>query len=174
MALLSAGAGHTYAQVHMPSTKFGNGPWGEAIRYWLPRRNMNQADLARETGIEPKSISSMARGFPTTTKQLEKVAIALKVNIEDVLVSPERREARVELARLIAGSVDVALRQHEARIGAPVEGEPEADHPPATIATAITDMQVAVSREEKRQKSVRRALTRRPKKKDQKKKKKNT
>src|SRR5688572_13604922 len=101
MALLSDGAGHDYAQRHMPAVKTGTGPWGEAIRYWLPKKNMRQADLARETGIEEKSISSMARGFHTTTRQLAKIAKVFGVPLEDVLVSPSRYEARLDQKRVI-------------------------------------------------------------------------
>src|SRR3954466_11145302 len=93
MALLSAARGHAYAQCPMPAVKTGTGPWGEAIKYWLPRRNMRNADLARATGIEEKTISKMARGFHTTTRKLEVVALALKVPLEQILVSPEQQRA---------------------------------------------------------------------------------
>jgi transcriptional regulator with XRE-family HTH domain len=49
----------------------GAGPWGEAVQHWLRHRDWSQADLARATKIEPKTISSIVRGFHTTTRMLE-------------------------------------------------------------------------------------------------------
>jgi transcriptional regulator with XRE-family HTH domain len=83
----------------MAASKIGPGPWGEAIRYWLPRKNMCQADLARASGIEPKTISTMTRGFHTTTRMLLKVSVALGVPLADVLVSPARQRLNDEAIR---------------------------------------------------------------------------
>lgn len=111
MALLSTGPGRAYAQGSMPAVKTGNGPWGEAIRYWLPKRNMRNADLARATGIEEKTIGKMARGFHTTTRKLEVVAVALGVTLEEILVSPDRIRASENLERLIRDAVSAVLRE---------------------------------------------------------------
>ena len=69
----------------------GTGPWGASLRYWLPRRDMRQSDLARATGITPKTISSIVRGFHTTTNNLARIAWALDVPLDQLLVSPDQR-----------------------------------------------------------------------------------
>lgn len=115
MALLLDGVGRDYAHARMAATKTGKGPWGEAIKYWLPRRDMRQSDLARVTGIEEKTISSMARGFHTTTRKLEAVALAFKVPIDQVLVSPNRQQANEDRKREIQEAVEMALRRMDER-----------------------------------------------------------
>lgn len=115
MALLSNHVGRPYAHGLMPAVKTGQGPWGDAIKYWLPRRNMRQADLARVTGIEEKTISSMARGFHTTTRKLEAVAKAFGVPIDEVLVSPNRQLANEDRKREIQEAVEAALRNIDER-----------------------------------------------------------
>lgn len=105
----------------MPAPKTGSGPWGEALKYWLPRRDMRQSDLARETGIEEKTISSIARGFHTTTRKLERIAEVLKVPIDDVLISPARRLAIEERRRIAQDVAERVLRELEADAQPPAE-----------------------------------------------------
>lgn len=115
MALSTDRVRHDYPQGRMPAVKTGTGPWGDAIKYWLPRRNMRQADLARLTGIEEKTISSMARGFHTTTRKLEAVAMAFKVPLDQVLVAPNRQQANEDRKREIQEAVETALRNLDER-----------------------------------------------------------
>jgi transcriptional regulator with XRE-family HTH domain len=85
----------------MPRAKEGTGPWGEALQYWMRRRNVRQSDLARATGMMPRTISSIVRGFHTQTRALEKIAAALAVPFHAVLVSPNLRMAEQDRQRLI-------------------------------------------------------------------------
>lgn len=110
MALFTEPQRATYAQASMPQPTFAHGPWGEAIRHWLQKKNMSPADLARATGIQANTISRARRGFHTTTRVLEKIALAFKEPIEDVLVSPERRSALEDRKRIIQEAVEAALR----------------------------------------------------------------
>lgn len=111
MASLSTSSGYHYARRLMPQAKTEDGPWGAAIMYWLPKRDMRKIDLARATGIEPKTISRIARGFPTTTNVLRKIADALKVPLEDALVSPARRSATADRRQLVNEVVNAAIIQ---------------------------------------------------------------
>jgi transcriptional regulator with XRE-family HTH domain len=50
-----------YAIAGMPQPRRADNPWGEAIRYWMKQRNMNQADLVhalnqRRKGQRPKPL----------------------------------------------------------------------------------------------------------------------
>ena len=83
-----AGLGRYPAEVPQPRRE--DGPWGEAIQHWLNERKWSQADLAKATKIQPKTISQIARGFHTQTRVLEVIAKALDVTLDRVLVSPVR------------------------------------------------------------------------------------
>lgn len=113
----------------MPKPRVSDGPWGEAIRHLLDSRNLSQADLVRAVNedriarnyagrrVQAKTISSAVRGFPTQTRVLGRIAEALNVQFEEVLVAPSRRlqnEQRERLAQEIAARV---LREMEARVG---------------------------------------------------------
>jgi transcriptional regulator with XRE-family HTH domain len=88
------------------------GPWGEAIDYWLKQKGWRQADLVRASGIDPNTISSIVRGFNTTTRLLWAIAKALQVPIDEVLLSPTRRTGSEAQKRMIAEAVELALNAH--------------------------------------------------------------
>ena len=113
MGLLSRMGANDYAGAVMPATKIGDGPWGDALKHLLRVNDKSQADLARETGIEEKTISKIARGFHCNTRKLALIAKVLKVSIEDVLLSPERRYADEARKRMIQEAVENAWRNSE-------------------------------------------------------------
>lgn len=115
MALFTDDAERQYARRHMPKPASEDGPWGEAIRYWLNERGWRQADLAVATGIRANTISRTARGFDTTTRVLRKIADTLKVSIDDVLVSPERKLANEDRRRMAREIAEDVLRAMDAR-----------------------------------------------------------
>lgn len=80
-----------YAREEMPQPKRGLGPWGEAIQALLNERNLRQADLVKLAKIPPKTTSRITRGFDVNTKLLKRIAEALAVPFERVLVPPVRR-----------------------------------------------------------------------------------
>ena len=98
-----------YAHQRKTDVKQGHGPWGAAIRYWLAHLNMNQAALARQSGLEEKTISTMVRGFHTSTRKLEEVANALGVPLEQILVPPDRQKELEDEKRAIQIAVELAL-----------------------------------------------------------------
>jgi hypothetical protein len=121
MALFTTGAVGGYSRRQMPQPKTGNGPWGDAIRYWLRRRNMQQADLMRaikdmrET-TTANTISNAALGRDCHTKTLRIIAAALNVSIDEVLVSPDRKsdaEARKlmiqEITERVVRTIDTPI-----------------------------------------------------------------
>lgn len=111
MALLDGKVSRDYApRAPMPQPAFGKGPWGEAVKYWLSQRNMRQSELARATKLTKNTVSSVTRGFHTNTRVLERIAIALKVDLDAVLVSPVRRLANEDQRRMIAQAVEFAMR----------------------------------------------------------------
>ena len=110
-----------------------SGPWGEALQYWLDRKNWTQADLVRtmqkreraladprlrqkQRKVQPNTISRVARGLDTQTSVLKRIADALDVPLTDILVSPARREDRQKLAEAITRRVMQELdAKHRAR-----------------------------------------------------------
>lgn len=95
----------------MKRPKSGDGPWGEAIQYWLVKRAVQQADIAREASIRANTMSRAARGLDTTTRVLKKIAAAFQVPVDDVLISPERRMVDKERQEMIRMAVEEALRR---------------------------------------------------------------
>ncbi len=137
MVLFTGHKGHRYARQPMPKPSVGNGPWGQAIVHLLDQRQLTQADLVRMVNeatiteryqwkaVQPKTVSRIVRGFPTQTRLLGRIAEALGVEFEDVLVAPGRRianEQRERMAREIATRV---LREVDARAGGPDEKSAE-------------------------------------------------
>jgi transcriptional regulator with XRE-family HTH domain len=125
MALYTGGTGHAYARSHMPQAARGQGPWGEAVTYWLNYHGWSQADLARATGLEAKTVSTIVRGFHTQTRQLEKIAAAFKVPFDQVLLSPLRRLKDEERAKL---AQDIAVR-----VMRELDNPPPPLHPPSSL-----------------------------------------
>lgn len=132
MALLAERRPGGYARARMPRPAYGDGPWGEAIRYWLAVRKIRQADLVRlireidpKDKTTPNTISNATRGFPTTTRVLEKIARALKAPIDAVLVSPERKLANEDRRRLAMEITETVLRTMESGTAPPLEPSPK-------------------------------------------------
>ena len=146
MALLAETLAGSYARRRMPRPAYGDGPWGEAIRYWLAVRKIRQADLVRlvreldpKDTTTPNTISNATRGFPTTTRILDKIARALKVPIDVVLVSPERKLANEDRRRLALEISETVLRTLESRpLPLPTDPTPdEIDHAMKVIQRSI-------------------------------------
>lgn len=122
MALYTAAARERYAQRQMAQPLMGFGPWGQAIRYWLNERKMRQADLVREVHkanpdktITANTISNAARGLHCSTRTLEQIAIALRVRLDEVLVSPDRQLGNEDRRRLALEISQEVLRTVDAR-----------------------------------------------------------
>jgi len=130
MALAPALNRYGYAPHRMPKAKRGDGPWGEAISYWLEINNQTQADLIRLLNapafiktygkpVQAKTVSRIVRGFDTQTRVLRRIAAALGKPLDLILVAPGRmlaNEKRVLLTRQITEEV---LRSLDARGVAP-------------------------------------------------------
>jgi transcriptional regulator with XRE-family HTH domain len=110
MALFTGGVRADYPRPHMPQPKRGDGPWGEAIVYWLKDRNMRPAELARATGVRPNTISRIVRGFDTTTRVLRLIAAALDLPIDAVLISPDRKSANEARKQMILEVTERVVR----------------------------------------------------------------
>jgi hypothetical protein len=98
MPLLLSDPEDDYAEGEMTSRKSGAGPWGEAIRYWMGERGIKSnkalAEKVRATDggkFTEKTAGNLVKGGTATTTTLRRVARALNVPIEQVLISPERR-----------------------------------------------------------------------------------
>ena len=132
MGLFTRTASRPYADVSMPARKTEDvGPWGAAIRYWLPLKDKNGADLTRDTGIGKNTIGRAIRGAHVNTKTLQTIATALNVPYEEVLVSPEYRATREEREQLAVSVARRVLQEIEAAVATPA--------PPAENAAAALD-----------------------------------
>jgi len=134
MALFTERSLGGYAQRHMPLPRRAKGPWGEAIRYWLDKRQIQQADVVRVTGLTANTVSRATRGFHTTTRVLERIAFAIRVPIDQVLVSPVRKLANEERRALASEISEEVLRSIDERAGTVSE---TAEATAATAAQAI-------------------------------------
>ncbi len=143
MALFTNVAPKADTRREMAQPEYDDGPWGPAIQHWLNRLKWRQADLSRATGIEPKTISSIVRGFDTTTRMLRKIQAALHeealrrsplhhIAFEDVLVSPDRKSEAEKKKLWVQEITERVARDLEARSTVPL-GLPPA--PPAPTAT---------------------------------------
>lgn len=144
MALLMSIERRAYADGRMRPTA-GDGPWGEAIIYWLKKRGWSQADLGRAASAIAKkdqatnlknTVSNACLGRDCHTRTLRLLAAALNVPLDQLLVSPERKS---DNERMRAVAVDIAervLRQMEAS-GAPVAPAP----PPAVAEPPLVERQ---------------------------------
>src|ERR1051326_1334984 len=135
MALFTDQNTRRYARAHMPKPSVANGPWGEAITHLLNDRNLSQADLVRLINdesltkryhgriVQQTAINRIVRGCPTQTRVLGRIAEALSVTFEEVLVAPGRRlqnEQRERMAQEIESRV---LREMESRVGGVVDDQ---------------------------------------------------
>src|SRR4051794_3264942 len=122
MALYTAAPSEGYARRPMAQPPMGTGPWGQAIRYWLNERRMRQADLVRavheanpDQTITANTISNAARGLHCNTRTLQQIALALKVGLDEVLVSPDRQQSNEDRRRLALEISQEVLRTVESR-----------------------------------------------------------
>jgi transcriptional regulator with XRE-family HTH domain len=113
MDLFTGKAASSYARSVSPEPEHGEGPWGAAIRYWLHKKHLSQADLVRDTKLGKNTISYATRGLDTTTSTLHLIAKALKEPLELVLVSPEWMDRQEHLERIIAAAVSRAMRERD-------------------------------------------------------------
>lgn len=128
----------------MPARKTEDaGPWGAAIRYWLPLRDKNGADLTRETKIGKNTIGRAIRGAHVNTKTLQKIALVLKVPYEEVLVSPEYRATREEREQLAVNVARRVLRELEEAVAA----QAPADDAKAALDRATEERLAALERD---------------------------
>lgn len=127
MSLLMQETTGGYSRRHMPQPKTGDGPWGEAIRYWLKRLDLQQADLMRtirelDGGTTSNTISNASRGLDCHTKTLRIIAAALNqvalqksimagVTLDDALVSPARQSELERLKRMVQEITERVVRQ---------------------------------------------------------------
>ena len=147
MALFTGAVRKTHTRPKMAQPEYADGPWGSAIQYWLNRLKWRQSDLARATGIEPKTISSIVRGFDTTTRMLRRIWDALlkegqrrsplnHLYFEEVLVSPEAKSEAEKKRLWIQEITEKVARELEGRstlpLGLPPTPSPPhpPDHPP--------------------------------------------
>ncbi len=118
---------------------YADGPWGPAVKYWLDFLKWRQADLARASGIEPKTISTIFRGYDTTTRMLRKITRAfqqeakrqqlpISITLEDVLVSPDRKSEAERRKLMVQEIVERVWRDVDEKL-TPVRPEPAALHP---------------------------------------------
>ncbi len=122
MALFTSGVAGGYSSRQMPQPKTGNGPWGDAIRYWLRRRNMQQADLMRAIkemrhSTTANTISNASLGRDCHTKTLRIIAAALNVSIDEVLVSPDRKSEAEARKLMIQEITERVVRAVDAPAG---------------------------------------------------------
>src|SRR5262252_8629459 len=135
MPLFTGRGQQVYAQRYMPLPKRGSGPWGEAIRYWLDKRQIQQADVVRVTGLRANTVSRATRGFHTTTRVLERIARAFKAPLDQILVSPVRKLANEERRALASEISEEVLRSIDERAG----NVPETAEAAAAAAAGLID-----------------------------------
>jgi transcriptional regulator with XRE-family HTH domain len=128
MTLFTGASAEGYPRGHMPAASIGDGPWGEAISYWLKRKGWRQADLVKAIQNQHKNtskntISKAVRGFDTTTRVLRTISQALQVPLDLVLVSPDRKSANDARRQMVAEITEQVVRTMDTRVGvaAPVE-----------------------------------------------------
>jgi transcriptional regulator with XRE-family HTH domain len=175
MPLVAATRRNGYARVEMPKAKQGDGPWGEAIRYWLGVQNRTQADLVRLLNdkdfvkaykgrpVTAKTVSRIARGFDTQTRLLRRIAAALNLSIDVILVAPGRtlaNERRIELARQISEEV---LRTLEAKGVAP-QANPKVQEVVERVTRLVSDesLSTLLTAVKQMEESERRVVSRKP------------
>lgn len=141
MGLFTGKSADDYAAPVSPQPEQGNGPWGTAIRYWMHKKGLSQADLVRPTKLVKKlgknTVSYAVRGLDTSTATLRLIAEKLGEPLELILVSPEWKDREADRERVIVASVSRALREMDlARAGVP----------PTTIEAAQATMRDVESR----------------------------
>ncbi len=125
-------SGTSYAPPVVDRTTERVGPWGEAVRYWLFKRQLSQAAVARAVNVTTKTMGKIAAGHDISTKHLIAIAKFLGVPIIQVLISPERlAEERLRAALDVTNAI---------RRAAGMEGEAEGpSHPRASFSDAQWD-----------------------------------
>lgn len=120
----------------MPLPPRKDGPWGEAIKYWLVQRGWNQTDLRkavrqRNASVSKNTIGNAARGFDVSTRVLRIIATALDVSLEAVLLSPNRRSAQEERKQMIFEITERVARQFDFPATPAPNPSPTAEQEPA-------------------------------------------
>lgn len=157
MTLFTGAVRKADTQPEMAQPAYDDGPWGPAVQYWLNRLKWRQADLSRATGIEAKTISSIVRGFDTTTRMLRKIFDAIQIEarkrsplahiaFEEVLVSPDRKSEADRKKLWVQDIVERVARELEERSTLPLALPPAK---PALLPTAsdhptMKELQAAV------------------------------
>lgn len=127
MALFTGMPSGGYPRGRMPLPEKSDGPWGEAIQYWLAFRGWKQADLIREIQkAEPSTsktdkknkgnkntVSNAALGRDCNTRTLRVIATALNVPLDAVLVSPDRKSANEARKQMIMEITESVVRKIE-------------------------------------------------------------
>ena len=110
MAQLVTAAVPPYALPVPKDKRTGDGPWGEAIQYWLKEKQLRQAHIVEATGMDPNKVSRAANGFTVRWDALKQIAEFLDVPFESVLVSPLRRLGPAEERRVADQVAVIATR----------------------------------------------------------------
>ncbi len=77
--------------------------WSEAVAALLEERGMTQAELARLAGIHPDTVGHVIHGGHCSTETLEKVAVALEVDLGELFGAPvDERTAALKRDRIVA------------------------------------------------------------------------
>jgi transcriptional regulator with XRE-family HTH domain len=103
---------------------YDNAIIGARIRELRISQGMTQEELARRVGVSTASISFWERGKRCSWPQLERVAIALKTNREELLAScgvvipdtPTISEAIVRARAIVASALEIDLSRVTIRI----------------------------------------------------------
>jgi transcriptional regulator with XRE-family HTH domain len=98
-------------------------PWGDAIRRLREQRKITRKQLAREAKLSVTTYGIIERGGHTQTRNLEKIAIALQVDLAEVLVPPRQSIALEERRDLVRQITEEVLRAVDSKAQAPPEVE---------------------------------------------------
>lgn len=145
MALFTEKSEGQYAQPHMPQPAKGDGPWGEAIAYWLNVRHWRQADLVRATkgGLSKNTVSIAFNGLDVNTETLRIIAKALNAPLDEVLVSPDRKSANETRKQMVIEIAERVLRDVESTRSV-------GQMPSADLDRAVEKFDEAITNEERR------------------------
>lgn len=139
MGLFTPQAADGYIAEPVAHKTIGMRPWGAAIRYWLPRKNMSPADLVRKTRLSKNTISRAVRGLDVNTGTLAKIAEKLEEPLEMVLISPEWMDREQSQIKVIQEAVVRALRDERTQPGhAPTAAEPDGSTAMSRLLEAAT------------------------------------
>jgi len=76
--------------------------WGDAVAALLEEREMTQVELGRLAGIHPDTVGHVVRGGHCSTETLEKIALALEVDLAELFGAPvDERTALLKRDRIV-------------------------------------------------------------------------